>query len=114
MKPFTKTFQRASIARAVSSYSNKFKAFTALFKGQTNFLIPRLFTISQGEVFRLTSAGREVQVLSGVAWITVAGEDIILTCAEKASLELNQDFAIVSALSDVPLLLAAWSGDQRS
>ncbi|MBV9385434.1 MAG: hypothetical protein JOZ78_03290 [Chroococcidiopsidaceae cyanobacterium CP_BM_ER_R8_30] len=111
MKHFPKTFQRVSIARAVSKYSDTFNSFTALFLGPTKFLIPRLFTIRQGEVFRLTSADREIQVLSGVAWITVKGEDIILTCAEKASLKLNQDFAIVSALSDVPLLLAAWSGE---
>ncbi len=46
-------------------------------------------------------------MLSGVAWITVAGEDIILSYKEKASLALNKDEAIVSSLSDVPLILAA-------
>ncbi|MBV9386266.1 MAG: hypothetical protein JOZ78_07550 [Chroococcidiopsidaceae cyanobacterium CP_BM_ER_R8_30] len=113
MKHFTKTFQQMPIARAVRSYSNKFNAYTLLFKEQTKFLVPRLFTIRQGAVFRLTSVDREIQVLSGVAWLTVAGEDIILTCKEKAFLELNQDFAIVSALSNVPLLLVAWSGKQH-
>ena len=84
-----------------------------MFKGQTKFLTPRLFIIRKSEVFRLPSACREVQVLSGVAWITVAGKDIILTCQEpKESLPLNQDFALVSALSDVPLILAAWEGEQ--
>lgn len=47
-------------------------------------------------------------MLSGVAWITVAGEDIILTYKQKASLALNKDEVIVSSLSDVPLILEAW------
>lgn len=47
-------------------------------------------------------------MLSGVAWVTLAGEDIVLTSEEKASLTSNEDFALVSALSDVPLVLAVW------
>ncbi len=73
-----------------------------------NFVVTRIFKLCEHEVFRIPSAYREVQVLSGVAWITVAGEDIILTYKEKASLTLNKDEAIVSSLSDVPLILAAW------
>jgi len=83
-------------------------AFTVLFNRQQKFRFPRIFTIHQGEVFRLSSKSREVQVLSGVAWITFGGQDIILTWKEKASLKLNQDFAIVSTLSDVPLILVVW------
>lgn len=98
----------ATISRSVGSCLNKINAFTELFKGYQKFLEPRLFTLRKGEVFRLPLAFREVQVLSGVAWITVAGEDIILTCKEKASLLLNKDEAIISALSDAPLILEAW------
>lgn len=73
-----------------------------------NLVVPRLFTICKGKLFRIPSGCRQVQVLSGVAWITVAGEDIILTYKQKASLALNKDEAIVSSLSDVPLILEAW------
>lgn len=72
------------------------------------FVFTRIFNLYEHEVFRIPSAYREVQVLSGVAWITVAGEDIILSYKEKASLALNKDEAIVSSLSDIPLILAAW------
>jgi hypothetical protein len=75
----------------------------------SNKIVPaRLFTLYKGEVFRIPSTCREVQVLSGVAWITVAGEDIILTYKQKASFALNKDEAVVSSLSDVPLILKAW------
>jgi hypothetical protein len=70
-------------------------------------VVTRIFTLCKDEVFRIPSTCREVQVLSGVAWITVAGEDIILTYKQKASLVLNKDEPIVSSLSDVPLILAA-------
>lgn len=97
-------FELTTILSLVGSCPNKFKAFTDLFKVQPKFVVPCLFTIRKGEVFRIPSACQEVQVLLGVAWITVAGEDIILTC-EETSLRLSKDEAIVSALSDVPLIL---------
>jgi hypothetical protein len=87
------------------------KTFIKLFKGHPKFLVPRLFTLRKGEVFQIPSTCQEVKVLSGVAWITVAGKDIILTPGEKASFVLNKDFALVSALSDVPLMLEALSNN---
>jgi len=50
---------------------------------------------------------REIKVLSGVAWITVAGQDIILICGKTATLALNKDEALVSAINDAPLILEA-------
>lgn len=85
----------------------RFKRFTNLFKENPKFALPCNFTLQKGEVFRLPSACREIKVLSGVAWITVAGEDIILICGKKATLALNKDEALVSALNDAPLILEA-------
>lgn len=65
------------------------------------------FTLHKGEVFRLPSACRDLHILSGTAWITVAGEDIILTSDKKASLASNRG-AIISALGNVPLILKAF------
>ncbi len=45
-------------------------------------------------------------MLSGVAWITVAGKDIILKPEEKASIGSHKDIILVSAMSDVSLVLA--------
>jgi hypothetical protein len=43
--------------------------------------------------------------VSGIAWITVAGKDMILRPGEKASLSSNQDSAVISPLGNVPLTL---------
>lgn len=85
----------------------RFKRFTNLFKENPKFAVPCHFTLQNGEVFRLPSPCREIKVLSGVAWITVAGEDIILICGKTATLALNKDEALVSALNDAPLILEA-------
>lgn len=104
MTPFVKLFELTTISSLVESWLNNFKAFTDLFKGESKIVDSCLFTIRKGEVLRIPSVYREVQVLSGVAWITVAGEDIILT-REETSIRLNKDLTIVSALSDVLLIL---------
>lgn len=85
----------------------RFRTFTNPFKENRNFVLPCHFTLQKGEVFRLPSACREIQVLSGVAWITVAGEDIILIRGKTATLALNKDEALVSAINDAPLILEA-------
>ena len=66
---------------------------------------PYLLSLAPGEVFRLPQASHSVQVLSGIAWLTVAGEDIILANHEVASLLSSQNVALISALSEQPLLL---------
>lgn len=85
-----------------------FRRFTNLFKEKRNFVLPCHFTLQKGELFRLPSACREIKVLSGVAWITVAGEDIILICGKQVTLALNKDEALVSAINDAPLILEAF------
>lgn len=101
----TKTLQLSTLSNSLGSSSNRFKAFTNMFKGSLNPLIPYHFTLEKGEVFRVPVACRELRVLSGVAWITVAGQDIILTSGETASLGSNKGSAILSALGKVPLSL---------
>lgn len=82
---------------------NKFRAFTNLFKGNLKSPVRYRLILHKGEVFRFPEC-RELHVLSGIAWITVKGEDIILTSQEKASFLSNKD-AIISALDKVPLIL---------
>ena len=59
----------------------------------------------QDEVYRLPRAAREVRVLAGRAWLTVAGEDVFVTPGEQLSLSARKDGALISALGQLPLIL---------
>ncbi len=61
--------------------------------------------LMKNEVYRLPQTHREVQVLSGIAWITVDKQDIILHSPEKISLPPSKNFAVISALNNMPLIL---------
>lgn len=76
-----------------------------MFSIQSKFTVPYRLTLYPGKVFRLPQTGHSVRVLSGIAWLTVAGEDIILASNEAASLLPHQETAVISALSNKPLLL---------
>lgn len=102
---FAKNFNLSIVSSFFGVGSNKFSAFTNLFKSHLKYLNPYQFTLKKGEIFRVPSGCREVHVLSGVAWITEAGQDIILTSGEKASLASNKGLAILSSLGNVPLIL---------
>lgn len=103
--PFAKIFLLSAVSSLVSSCSNRFRTLNTLIKGHQKSAICYRFTLNKGELFRFPSECREVHVLSGVAWLTVGGEDIILTAERKASIPSNKDFALISALGDVPLIL---------
>lgn len=65
------------------------------------------------EVFRLPAASRGVQVVSGLAWLTVAGEDIFLRNDQRLWLVTPKGPALVSALGRTPLILEVL-GDSAS
>ncbi|MBD2100794.1 hypothetical protein [Leptolyngbya sp. FACHB-261] len=97
-------------AQALSSYLYKVKAITPQLEGKTENKAlsgaPCLFSLVGPEVLRLPQACREVEVLSGIAWVTSAGQDLILAQGEKALVSKDSD-TIISALGSEPLLLAA-------
>jgi hypothetical protein len=64
--------------------------------------------LMKNEVYKLPQTYREIQVLSGIAWITLDKQDIILHGPEKASLPPSKNFALISALSNMPLIIAVW------
>lgn len=78
-----------------------------MFQRHSQLVAPSRFTLEKNQVFRLPKTYREVQVVSGTAWITVDREDIIVRSGEKASLPNPQNFAVISALSQTPLILEA-------
>jgi hypothetical protein len=62
----------------------------------------------KNEVYKLPQTHRQIQVLSGIAWITLDKQDIILHSPEKSSLPPSKNFAVISALNNMPLILAVW------
>lgn len=100
-----KTFYLSTLLYDLGSYFSQFVAFTKLFHEPINPLTTAQLTLKKNEVVRVPLAAQKVQILSGTAWITVAGEDIILQAGEKAALPSQQDFAVLSALGDAPLIV---------
>jgi hypothetical protein len=100
----SKIFHIVTTSNLVSHSSNRFRIFNNIFKGNLKAAIRYRFTIHTGKVFWFPSECRELHVVSGIAWITVAGEDIILPSERTALIALNQD-VIISPLGDVPLIL---------
>jgi hypothetical protein len=73
-------------------------------------LLARL-VLYKGEVFHLPKANQKIHILSGCAWLTVAGRDIILPRGEKISLGQAKDFAVISALGQSPLVFEVRTED---
>ena len=69
---------------------------------------PDRIILMENEVYRLPQSHREIQVLSGMAWITLDKQDIILQSPEKASLPPSKNFALISPLNNMPLIMAVW------
>jgi hypothetical protein len=100
-----KMFSLSTLSTDLDSYSNRLKSLTNRLKSNTKGLASYLFTLEKDEVLRIPSTCQEIRVLSGVAWLTVAGEDVILNSGEKALVSCNEDFVLLSALGKVPLIL---------
>ncbi|GEM_PF-3026010 len=73
-----------------------------------NLEIRCLLTLGKNEVFRVPSTHRALQVVSGVAWISLAGGDFILTQGDRLSTTAIGDFALISGLGRIPLVLEVW------
>jgi hypothetical protein len=102
---FVKTFRQLTLSNYFGSCSERFITVSKLFKSNFNSLVSCRFTLEKGEVLRIPLVYRELHVLSGVAWITVAGEDIIVKSGEKTLLVSRNEFPVLSALGNVPLIL---------
>lgn len=76
---------------------------SSLFQGQSTSISTEI-TLQKGDVFRVPKNYTEVRVLSGFAWLSVAGKDKVLQSGEKVLLASKND-AVLSALKSVPLIL---------
>jgi len=59
----------------------------------------------RGEIYRFPPTGRGLRILKGQAWVSYAGEDILLTRGDATCLASSQGFALVSAVGRTPLIL---------
>jgi hypothetical protein len=100
-----KTFCLSTLLSSFSFCSNRLRDFTNVFQGHLKSCVSAQYTLEKGKVFRVPLSCQQLHVLSGIAWLTVAGEDIILITGEKVSLDSHQGCAILSVLGEVPLIL---------
>jgi len=68
----------------------------------------------RGEVYRFPPAGRGLRILKGRAWVSYAGEDILVARGDEACLASGQGFALVSAVGRSPLILEVVEQDCRA
>ena len=74
---------------------------------------PDRIILMKDEVYRLPQTVREIQVLSGIAWLTLDQQDIILQSSEKTQLPSSKNFAVISALNNMPLIVAVWRNNSK-
>ncbi|TAF11261.1 MAG: hypothetical protein EAZ77_00985 [Nostocales cyanobacterium] len=72
---------------------------------QYNISFPQLLTLEHNQSLRLAPQVHELQILSGCAWLTITGKDIILMNKEIASIPKTQYGAVISAISQEPLIV---------
>ena len=73
-------------------------------RGTANPQSPLRMVLVAGEALRLPLSSMTVGVLSGTAWVTQAGTDILLQAGARLDLSSAADSAVVSAVGTVPML----------
>src|SRR5437763_1682088 len=64
----------------------------------------RRLILLKGEVARIQPP-KTLRVVSGHAWISANGEDILAAAGESVSFERSHDFAVISAMGRAPLVV---------
>lgn len=100
-----KTFCLSVLSSYLGSSIKQFRSSSHLFNRNLKSLAPAQVILPKGKEFRVPLEYRELHLLSGVAWLTVNGEDIILQSGETVSLPSNRGLAILSVLGNKPLTL---------
>jgi len=68
-------------------------------------LVTKCITVRKGEVYRLPPLSRSVWIVSGRAWLTHSGEDIVLEPGERATFAQHKDPVVVTSTGNTPLIL---------
>ena len=69
--------------------------------------VSRHLSLTAGQVLRLKKTIREINIISGCAWVSYAGQDMVLEAGDRASFALNRDVPVVSAVGQSPLIFDA-------
>jgi hypothetical protein len=69
--------------------------------------VSRHFSLSAGQVLRLKKTIREINIISGCAWVSYAGHDMVLNAGDRAAFAQNHEVPVISALGKSPLLFNA-------
>jgi hypothetical protein len=93
----TKFFALSKPLNLVAFYFSKITSYEPI--------MPRRFTLGNGEVFRIPQIYQEFQVLSGIAWLTIGGRDLILHSGEKIEFQSKKDVVIISPLGKTRLMV---------
>jgi hypothetical protein len=65
------------------------------------------FVLIKNSAYRLPKDVRQVQVVSGYAWLSIDGRDLFIGEGERVELPADaQESAVVSAIDHKPLLIA--------
>ncbi len=59
----------------------------------------------ENEVYRLSRSSSGVRVREGVAWVSFAGNDLIMHSGDELQIPPGRDFAVISSLSRTALVL---------
>lgn len=60
------------------------------------------------DVRRMTNVAQVVRVVSGNAWITLDGEDILVSRGEEAALQPGEYPPVISSMNGRPLVYEVW------
>jgi len=66
------------------------------------------FALYAGELYRVPRGMRNVQILSGTAWISAHGEDVVARQGSRLRIAPGAGPALVSGLGREPLLFEVW------
>jgi hypothetical protein len=70
----------------------------------TSVDVNRRLILFKGEVVRIR-ASQAVRVISGNAWITFKGQDILAAADENVTFERSSDFVVISPMGNSPLIV---------
>ncbi|HVO41814.1 MAG TPA: hypothetical protein VMT34_04290 [Aggregatilineales bacterium] len=67
-------------------------------------------TLPRGDVYRVPTTAKQIHIISGRAWLTFLGKDIVLERGENISLDPGKDRAVISSLGTPVVVLKVSRG----
>jgi hypothetical protein len=89
------------------SVEDVMKAMESMFSSRNIAASPVLMRLMlcAGEVYRLPQAGEQLRVVSGQAWLTAQGRDVVLSAGDEVILPASVEAALISPIDHTALVL---------